>query len=74
MNEFRITILIFVILVLISILIKSSRSRMIINSHSIRLIGFFNKILTLKNDNKFSFYSLNRIFALSFHKISCISE
>ena len=74
MNEFRITILIFVILVLISILIKSSRSRMIINSHSIRLIGFFNKILTLKNDNKFSFYSLNRIFALSLHKISCISE
>ena len=47
---------------------------MIINSHSIRLIGFFNKILTLKNDNKFSFYSLNRIFALSLHKISCISE
>ena len=33
----------------------------------------FNKILTLENDNKLSFYSLNRIFALSFNKIGCIS-
>ena len=28
----------------------------------------FNKILTLENDNKLLFYSLNRIFALSLQK------
>ena len=33
-----------------------------INSLFSRLIGFLNKILTLENDNKLSFYSLNRIF------------
>ncbi|GEM_PF-3402347 len=33
----------------------------------------FNKILTLKNDKALSFYSLNRIFALSLNKISGIS-
>ena len=33
----------------------------------------FNKILTLENDNKLLFYSLNRIFALSLHKIDGIS-
>ena len=33
----------------------------------------FNKILTLENDNKLLFYSLNRIFALSLHKIGGIS-
>ena len=40
------------------------------------LFGFvfdLNKNLTLKKDNLFSFSSLNRFFALSLHKISCIS-
>ena len=43
-------------------------------SSAIAAIVFnFNKILTLENDNKLSFYSLNRIFALSLHKIGGIS-
>ena len=43
-------------------------------SSAIAAIVFnFNKILTLENDNKLSFYSLNRIFALSLYKIGCIS-
>ena len=38
-------------------------------SSAIAAIVFnFNKILTLENDNKLSFYSLNRIFALSLQK------
>ena len=31
------------------------------------------KILTLTNVNKFPFVSLNRIFALTFDKLGCIS-
>ena len=43
-------------------------------SSAIAAIVFnFNKILALENDNKLSFYSLNRIFALSLHKIGGIS-
>ena len=45
----------------------------LINLHSLRLIGFFNKILTLTNVNKFSFASLNRIFAVPFDKVRCNS-
>ena len=37
-----------------------------ISSAIAAIVFIFNKILTLKNDNKLSFYSLNRIFALSF--------
>ena len=33
----------------------------------------FNKILTLKNEKYFSFFSLNRIFTVPLNKVRCIS-
>ena len=47
----------------------------ICNSYLCKLCFVFdlNKNLTLKKDNSFSFYLLNRFFALSLDKIGCIS-
>src|SRR5574344_1185171 len=46
-----------------------AKLKQVLFCHSTRL----DKILTLMNENRFSFSSLNRIFALSLNKISCVS-